>query len=92
MLSTAAVNDMLKWEYCRLSLHGQKPITAKAVYYKADGKHTVDISEGVDADDVRSSAAAYMAKMGVEGWELVSASDTIGALEIVFYFKRPLES
>ncbi|MGB6679968.1 MAG: hypothetical protein WBF08_01415 [Candidatus Bathyarchaeia archaeon] len=83
---------MQKWEYCRLSLHGQDPVKAKAVFYKTDGKNTVDISpELTAADDVRDAAATYMAKMGLDGWELVSASDTIGALEIVFYFKRPLE-
>jgi hypothetical protein len=83
---------MMKWEYCRLSLHGQNPIKAKGVYYRADGKRTVDVSrELVADDDVRDAAASYMAKMGLEGWELVSASDVIGALEIVFYFKRPVQ-
>lgn len=83
---------MQKWEYCRLSLHGQEPIKSKAVFYKTDGKHTADISlELTDDDDVRDAAATYIAKMGLDGWELVSTSDTIGALEIVFYFKRPLE-
>jgi hypothetical protein len=83
---------MQKWEYCRLSLHGQEPIKSKAVFYKTDGKNTIDISSELTADnDVRDAAATYIAKMGLDGWELVSASDTIGALEIVFYFKRPLE-
>ncbi|MFC1505516.1 hypothetical protein ACFLQ6_00435 [Thermoproteota archaeon] len=83
---------MQKWEYCRLSLHGQDTVKAKAVFYKTGGKNTIDISSELTvADDVRDAAATYMAKMGLDGWELVSASDTIGALEIVFYFKRPLE-
>ena len=68
------------------------PIKSKAVFYKTDGKHTIDISPELTADDdVRDAAATYIAKMGLDGWELVSTSDTIGALEIVFYFKRPLE-
>ncbi len=83
---------MQKWEYCRLSLHGQDPIKSKAVFYKTDGKHTVDISpELTSDDDVRDAAASYIAKMGLDGWELASTSDTIGALEIIFYFKRPIE-
>jgi hypothetical protein len=64
---------------------------AKAVFYKTDGKHAVDISPELTTDDVRDASATYMAKMGLDGWELVRASDTICALEIVFYFKRPLE-
>ncbi|WP_455368868.1 hypothetical protein [[Eubacterium] cellulosolvens] len=83
---------MKKWEYCRLSLHDQDPIKSKAVFYKTDGKHTVDVSQELTADDdVRDAAASYIAKMGLDGWELVSTSDTIGALEIVFYFKRTIE-
>ena len=82
---------MQKLECCRLSLHGQDPIKSKAVFYKTDGKHTVDISPELTEDDVRGAAATYIAKMGLDGWELVSASDAIGALEIVFYFKCPVE-
>ena len=71
---------MTKWEYCavRASLNGE---VKKLKYFSSSPDPKVE-----DVDDVHQA----IAKLGEDGWEMVTLAQISQPDARVYYFKRPL--
>jgi hypothetical protein len=84
---------MQRWEYCQVytitvDKRGADGVWARAVFSREDKPLVVGLMVEEDEENVLHSWARYLAKLGAEGWELVSAGGQVtGSAE--FYFKRP---
>jgi hypothetical protein len=87
---------MQRWEYCQVytitvDKRGADGVWARAVFSREDTPLVVGLLVEEDEENVVHSWARYLAKLGAEGWELVSAGGQVtGSAE--FYFKRPAAS
>ena len=78
---------MQKWEYCEVEVTYGGGVTAQMWFYKPDGKHK---------ELTRLKYGITFAELGLEGWELVSASThaAFGQAKtntVSYIFKRPIE-
>ena len=79
---------MIKWEYCEMDVSIGGPltgVTAKVTFFKVDGK----------ADTWQGNYTEGMARLGMNGWEMVGSSARIAAgltgnHKINYIFKREL--
>ena len=84
---------MQRWEYCQVytitvDKRGADGVWARAVFSREDTPLVVGLLVEEEEGNVLHSWARYLAKLGAEGWELVSAGGQVtGSAE--FYFKRP---
>ena len=86
------VTRMQKWEYCKITVWHNKPLKATATFYNLDGRTINDITQNiVDEMSIREVFAKYVAKLGLEGWELVAVANVSNSPEFVLYFKRPMQ-
>jgi hypothetical protein len=77
---------MNKWEYIRLDVYRQFG-SIHSVY--SNGELIFKLEE---KKNIRFDRTDYFAKLGKEGWELVSANtDDRDFGDSHYYFKRPLE-
>jgi hypothetical protein len=77
----------IKWEYCELEIQYLGIINAKFWFYKPDGKYE---------QKTVAKYGAFMAQLGLDGWELVASSShaAFGQTHensISYIFKRPLK-
>ncbi len=76
-----------KWEDCRLEdLLGGGFVTAKLVFFTAEGEHIESLSADQDCSQ-RDVVAKKIAQLGDEGWDMVGAGIT-GQGSHAVYFKR----
>lgn len=70
---------MTKWQYCAIKTDiGDNPVT-KLKYFDSSSNHTVSKIE-----DTHQT----IAKLGDEGWELVTLTEINNGKARVYYFKR----
>ena len=79
---------MQRWEYCTLWRRGGTPARLYLTVYRAEGPLDRELRPDAAAGDrsLRDVWARTIARLGREGWELVSAGHT------GFHFKRPVPS
>ena len=80
---------MQKWEYCEVEVtyQGNAPADVFLCFYKPDGKHV---------EHKTNRAGVIFAKLGLDGWELVSSNNRVDGVilnlnQTTHLFKRPIE-
>jgi len=85
---------MQKWEYCvvgQIENDGKwKGHDPELIYLTETGKKATYINKSGPIDEA-GMLAATVAKLGMEGWEMVGAVTTSVSQYHTLYFKRPID-
>lgn len=83
---------MRRWEYCHVFV-GFGAETQKVVRYQVTGPAYTDVRKDEAYGDTDATDAAYrlVAQLGLDGWEMVGASDANQfGQQRLYVFKRPM--